>query len=261
MNRIDCCFATLAANGRKGLIAYLTAGDPDLETTGMLVRELAGRGVSMVELGVPFSDPVADGPIIQAASLRALRQGITLADVLALAGRLRQELDIPLLIMTYYNPVFAYGIDDFVAAARKNGLDGIIVPDLPLEESEALSTALQQAGLHLICLLAPTSADERIAAAAERAGGFIYCVSVAGVTGARDAVPEAGSELLKRVRLYTSVPLALGFGISRPEQMAALGENGAAVIIGSALVRLVEEGGTPEEIAVRVGTFADQFLG
>ncbi len=260
MNRIDNCFETLRADGRKGLIAYLTAGDPDLETTEALVRDLARRGAAMVELGVPFSDPVADGPVIQAASVRALQQGVTLDDVLDLVGRLRSTLDIPLLIMTYYNPVFAYGRRRFVETAYKKGLDGVIIPDLPLEESNELSTDLQQAGIHFIHLLAPTSSEERIATTAGRAKGFIYCVSVTGVTGARDSIPASGRKLLNRVRKMTDLPLALGFGISRPEQIAALGGDGDAVIIGSAIVRLVEEGGSRADITARVGTFLDQFF-
>jgi len=260
MNRIDCCFEALRTSGRKGLIAYLSAGDPDLETTEALVRELARRGAAMVELGVPFSDPVADGPVIQAASVRALQQGVTLDDVLDLVGRLRSTLDIPLLIMTYYNPVFAYGRQRFVETAFKKGLDGVIIPDLPLEESTELSADLQKVGIHYVYLLAPTSSEKRIADTAGRAKGFIYCVSVTGVTGARDSIPASGHKLLNRVRTLTDLPLALGFGISRPEQVNALGEDGDAVIIGSAIVRLVEEGGSRANITARVGAFLGRFF-
>ncbi len=259
MNRIDKRFKSLRAAGRKGVIAYLTAGDPDLAATEDLVMEMALSGVAMVELGVPFSDPVADGPVIQAASARALKKGVTLNDVLNLAAKLRSKTDIPLLIMSYYNPVLSYGIDRFVEDARKSGIDGIIVPDLPLEESETLSRVLTNAGIHFINLLSPTSSTERIRATTQQAGGFIYCVSVTGVTGAREDIPASGRELLKRVRSYTDLPLALGFGISRPQQVASLGDEGDAVIIGSAIVRLVEEGGGKKEITERVKSYLEAF--
>jgi tryptophan synthase alpha chain len=259
MNRIDQRFAQLRASGRKGLIGYLTAGDPDLEVTGALVLEMARCGVDMVELGVPFSDPVADGPVIQAASARALKKGVTLEDVLALAGTLRARTGIPLLMMTYYNPIFAYGIPKFVKTALKSGIDGVVVPDLPLEESEELCQAMETAGIHFIYFLSPTSSAERIVETVKRARGFIYCVSVTGVTGAREAISELGRKLLNRVGGFTQLPLALGFGISSPEQLIALGDDGDAVIIGSAIVKLVEAGGTTEEIINRVGKFLNDF--
>ncbi len=259
MNRIDLTFQNLRAAKHTGVIAYLTAGDPDLETTEELVCHLAKSGAAMVELGVPFSDPVADGPVIQAASTRALKNGVTLEDILDLIQSLRGKIDIPLLIMTYYNPVLSYGIDNFIRAASESGLDGLIVPDLPLEESEMLSESLRESGIHYIYLLSPTSSNQRIAATAKRASGFIYCVSVAGVTGARDDIPSSGRELLSRVKSITDLPLALGFGISRPEQVKALGSRSDAVIIGSAIVRLVEKGGNKEVILRRVASYLEEF--
>jgi tryptophan synthase alpha chain len=259
MNRIDRTFRQLRENGRKGIIAYLTAGDPDLGVTEELVLEMVYSGADMVELGMPFSDPVADGPVIQAASMRALKKGVTLKDVFTLAEKLRARSGIPLLIMTYFNPVFSYGIPRFVEKARKSGIDGIIIPDLPLEESETLSRDLEEAGIHFIYLLTPTSSAERIKKTVQQARGFIYCVSVSGVTGARDTIPEVGRKLLNKVSLLTDLPLALGFGISRPEQIASLNEEGDAVIIGSAIVRLVEEGGTKEEIVRRIRAFLQRF--
>lgn len=258
-NRIDLCFATLKREERKGFIAYLVAGDPDLETTELLVHELVKRGADLVELGVPFSDPLADGPVIQAAATRALEKGVTLADVLALAGRLRKKLPVPLLVMTYFNPVLACGLKRFTAAAQEGGLDGVIIPDLPLEESGELDGYLQQAGLHLISFLAPTSPDERLAVTVQKARGFIYCLALAGVTGARESLPEVGRKLLGRVRALTAMPLALGFGISKPEQAAVLGADGDALIVGSALVKLVEEGGGQEAILARAGAFVESF--
>lgn len=259
MNRIDTAFERLRASGKKGLITYLTAGDPSLEVTEALVVEMARRGVDMVELGVPFSDPLADGPAIQAASERALRSGATLGDVLDLAGRLRARTELPLMIMTYYNPVHTYGLRGFVEAASRSGIDGVIVPDLPLEESQELWQTLEGAGIHFIFFVAPTSSSRRIAETVARARGFIYCVSIAGVTGARDEIPESARELLRRVRARTDLPLALGFGISRPDQVASLAEDADAAIIGSAIVRLVAEGGTQEEIVKRVGEFISRF--
>jgi len=259
MNRIDAKCTELRSAGCKGIIAYVTAGDPDLKTTEELVCRLAESGADMVELGVPFSDPVADGPVIQAAAGRALKNGVTLKDVLELTSRLRSRLDIPLLVMTYYNPVYSFGLESFVHSASKSGLDGVVIPDLPLEESEALREMLQQSGLHLIQLLAPTSSPGRIKEAVKNAGGFIYCVSVSGVTGARNDLPVSGYELLSRVRSETDLPLALGFGISCPEQVSALGDDADAVIIGSAIVRLVEEGGCRDEILERVASYLKKF--
>ncbi len=259
MNRIDSAFKHLKAENQKGVIAYLTAGDPDLETTEKLVLKLAESGAAMVELGVPFSDPVADGPVIQAASLRALQQKVTLENVLALAGRIRRKSDIPLLAMTYYNPVYSYGESLFVKEALYSGLDGIIIPDLPLEESSPLREKLLETGLHYIHLLAPTSSPARVKATVKMAGGFIYCVSISGVTGARDGIPSTGLKLLKETRSLTSMPLALGFGISSPEQVRLLGDEADAVIIGSAIVKLIQRGGTEKEILERVGSFIESF--
>lgn len=259
MNRIDRAFNQIRSSGRKGVIAYLTAGDPDLEATGQIVLAAAAGGADMVELGVPFSDPVADGPVIQAASGRALKKGVTLKKILSLAGKLRKQIGIPLLLMSYYNPILAYGMAGFVEDASQSGIDGIIVPDLPLEESGELLSALETEGLYLIPFLAPTSSPKRIAETVKVARGFIYCVSVTGVTGVREAIPESARELLARVRKFTSIPLALGFGISGSNQVASLGQDGDAVIIGSAIVKLVEKGGPVEEIAERVRLFINSF--
>lgn len=257
MNRIDKTFRRLRFEGKKGIIPYLTAGVPDLDTTGEIILELGRCGADMVELGVPFSDPVADGPVIQAASQRALKNGVTLDDVLALARKVRPKTALPLLLMTYYNPVFAYGLAKFVEAAGKSGIDGVIVPDLPLEESGELDRLMEPAGIHLIYFLSPTSPDRRLQEIVKKARGFIYCVSAAGVTGTRDSIPPEGLQLLERARKATSLPLALGFGISHPGQVKALQENGDAVIIGSAIVKLLLEGGRPGELIFRI----DEFFG
>lgn len=259
MNGIDKSFAHLNTGKRKGMITYLTAGDPDLETTEAIVIEMARKGADMVELGVPFSDPVADGPVIQAASKRALENGVALQDVLNLAGRLRSKVKIPLLIMSYYNPLYSYGLARFIDSASYNGVDGVIVPDLPLEESEVFSRNLKKAGIHFIYFLAPTSSDLRIMKTVKQASGFIYCISVSGVTGARDEIPAEADILLEKVRSMTDLPLALGFGISRSEQVQSMRNQANAVIIGSAIMKLVEQGGNREEIASRIGLFLDQF--
>ena len=259
MNGIDHKFAWLKTAKLKGIIAYLTAGDPDLETTEAIVQEMARRGADMVELGVPFSDPVADGPVIQSASKRALAKGVTLEDVLKLAGRLKSRVKIPLLIMSYYNPIFSYGLSKFIDSASSNGVDGVLVPDLPLEESEAFSMNLKKSGIHYICFLAPTSSDQRIKKTVKRSSGFIYCVSVAGITGVRDTIPVQAHKLLEKVSSITEVPLALGFGISSPEQVQSIGNHGSAAIIGSAIMKQVEQGRNKEEVAGRVGAFMERF--
>lgn len=259
MNRIDQTFLRLRASERKGLIGYLTAGDPDLNTTGTLVLEMAQSGVDMVELGVPFSDPIADGPVIQASHERALKKGVKLDEILSLAENLRPRTGIPLLLMTYFNPIFNYGIFSFVESVQKSGLDGVIVPDLPLEESEELAQALNAAEIEFIYFLAPSSSHDRITETIKRAKGFIYCTTTTGVTGVRDEFSEAGRLLLTQVRALTRLPLALGFGISKPEQLDLLGVEGDAVIIGSAIAELINQGRTTGERVALIREFFDQF--
>lgn len=262
-NRIDARFAALRARGGKGLIPFITAGDPDLETTRRAVLAMAAAGADLVEIGLPYSDPVADGPVIQRASERSLRGGFRLAHGMELVRRLRRDLaaagagdpDLPLLFMTYYNPVLQYGLDRFAADAAAAGADGLLVPDLPLEESGPLEAACRAHGLRLIPFLAPTSTDDRIARVAASDPAFIYCVSLMGVTGARERLSDRLAGMVARIRPRTGAPLAAGFGISGPEQARAAAQSADAVIVGSAVVRLVEEGGTPEEVAARVGRF------
>lgn len=262
-NRIDARFAALRARGGKGLIPFITAGDPDLETTRRAVLAMAAAGADLVEIGLPYSDPVADGPVIQRASERSLRGGFRLAHGMELVRRLRRDLaaagaggpDLPLLFMTYYNPVLQYGLDRFAADAAGAGADGLLVPDLPLEESGPLEAVCRAHGLRLIPFLAPTSTDDRIARVAASDPAFIYCVSLMGVTGARERLSDRLAGMVARIRPRTAAPLAAGFGISGPEQARAAARSADAVIVGSAVVRLVEEGGTPEEVAARVGRF------
>jgi len=262
VSRIGEAMAGLRADGRLGLIAYLTVGYPDVESTLRLVPALAAGGADMVELGVPFSDPLADGATIQRASHHALSQGVTLTACLDVVRRLREGgLTIPLLLMGYYNPILAYGVEGFARDAAGAGADGSIVVDLPPEEALPVQTACAGHGLDLIYLLAPTSSEQRIALVAAQASGFLYCVSVAGVTGARrDLSPELAA-FLARVRRHTSLPLAVGFGISRAEHVQAVARLGAdAAVIGSAIIDLIDRT-PPGERAVKVSEYLDALGG
>lgn len=231
------------SQGRKVLIIYICAGDPSLEATYEAVCALAHAGADIVELGVPFSDPLADGPVIQAASQRALDQGTTLEKVLKLTYNLRKNLDIPLLLMSYYNPILRYGLDKFARDLAKAGGDGVIVPDLPYEETGPLKAFLKEDGLALVPLVAPTTPDDRLREITCQASGFIYCVSLTGVTGPREELPPELPNYLARVRQATSLPLAIGFGISTPEQARLLAPLGDGIVVGSAIVETLAKGG------------------
>lgn len=259
LNPIDATFVRLREKGEKGLIAYITIGDPDLATTREAVLGLVRGGADMVELGIPFSDPVADGPIIQRATERALAGGFHLQQAFDLARDLRRETDVPLLFMTYYNPVLRQGLDRFAALTAEAGVNGLLVPDLSMEESGPLQTACQAQGLHLIPFLAPTSTEARIAATARVARGFIYCVSLTGVTGARQALSTRLAEMVARIRPHTDVPLAAGFGIGGPQQAREAAALSDAVIVGSAIVERVAQGGGPAAVAERLANFAAEL--
>lgn len=242
----DRISSTLSANkekGRKSLIVFLTAGDPTLEATENAVVKLAAAGVDLIELGVPFSDPVADGPVIQAASQRALAQGTSLRKIISLVSELRQEVTIPIVLMSYYNPLLQYGLEKLAADLEAAGCDGLIVPDLPLEEGTTLRENLQAAQLAYIPLVAPNTPADRLQKITAKASGFVYCVSLTGVTGARTALPPGIKEYLERVRKATNLPLGLGFGISAPEQAKLLAPYCDALIIGSKVVQTLYEKG------------------
>lgn len=262
MSRIGQTMVRLRKKGRLGLIAYLTVGYPDTETTLRLVPALAAGGADMVELGVPFSDPLADGTTIQRASHCALQQGVTPALCLDVVKQLRARgLAIPLLLMGYYNSVLAYGIDEFARDAGAAGADGLIEVDLPPEEAAGVQTACAGRGLDLIYLLAPTSSDERIALVAAQASGFIYCVSLTGVTGARGQLPAGLSQFLARVRGHTSLPLAVGFGISKREHLETVAGLGAeAAVIGSAIINVIDRA-PAEEREERVREYVEVVTG
>jgi len=238
--KIEKVLRRLKDQSEKGLIIYITAGDPDLEVTEELVCSIAEAGADIVELGIPFSDPLADGATIQQASQRALKSNVNIPKILSAIVRIREKTSIPIALMTYYNPIYCYGLDPFVIDSKKAGVDGFIVPDLPLEESEEFRSITDRAGVELISFLAPTSTPERIATIAQSARGFIYCVSVTGVTGVRKEFSPKIVEMIEKIRLYTDVPLAIGFGISNPEQAKEAAKYADAVIVGSAVVKLIE---------------------
>lgn len=236
MSRITSVFS----QGHKSLIAYITVGYPSIETTLKVVPLLAQSGADIVELGIPFSDPLADGATIQKASFHALQNGVTPKVCLEVAQQLNQMVEIPLVFMTYFNPVFSYGLEEFCSACTSSGIDGLIIPDLPPEESSELETITQRQELDLIYLLAPTSTEERINLVAERSRGFIYLVSVTGVTGARDRLPANLEVFVDRVKQIAKQPLCVGFGISTPEQAKRVARIANGVIVGSRIIQLME---------------------
>lgn len=248
-SRIAKRFAALVAAGELGLVAYITAGDPSIVASEKIVLAAAAAGADVVELGVPFSDPVADGPTIQRASERSLRQGTTLAGVLELVRRIRVHSDVPLVIFSYFNPILQMGLESFAASAKAAGADGVLATDLTPEEAAEYRAAMQGRGLDTIFLTAPTSTDVRLAQIAQASSGFLYLVSRMGVTGAREALPPELPALVRRVRKFTSLPIAVGFGISLPTHVSVLGGIADAAVVGSALMADVEAAATPEAAA------------
>ena len=241
-DRIKESFAAIQQEGRTGLIMFLTAGFPDRQATLELVPALVAAGADIIELGVPFSDPLAEGPVIQESSFLALQQDITVADCFEMVEELRDKVpDTPLVLMGYYNPIYSYGLEKFAKRAQDTGVDGLIAVDLPHSESAPLVEQCAAHGIHMIPLLAPTSTDDSIKESCVDAGGFIYCISLTGVTGARDELSGRGIELLERVRPHTSLPLTVGFGISRREHVETVCREAEAAVVGSALVRVMLE--------------------
>ena len=259
--RIERMFERVRERERPGLVVFLTAGCPDMEATMELVPALVEAGADVVELGVPFSDPLAEGPTIQESSFLALQNGVTTADCLRAAETLRDRIpEAPLILMGYYNPVFSYGVSRFAAECQRIGVDGLITVDLPGTESGALAAECNARYISLIPLLAPTSTEESIAESCKNASGFVYCVSVIGVTGARNEVSNRGLELVQRVRAHTDLPLALGFGISAPEHVAEVGRTADAAVVGSALVRVLLES-PRDEVVERASAFVASLAG
>ena len=255
MKKLEGVFAALRGRGERALIPYFTAGDPSLPVTRQLVLEAAGRGADIIELGVPFSDPLADGPVIQRATQRALAAGVTLPRVLELAREMRGDVATPLVFLTYYNPVLAFGLKAFCRTAVEAGVEGLIVADLPPEEAAPLRAEADPADLDLIHLVAPTSTPERLRKIARATGSFIYMVSLTGVTGARAELPPDLARHLRALRGITTKPICVGFGISTPEHAALVGRFADGVIVGSAIVNLVERHAGSPELLSKVGDF------
>src|ERR1700678_1512852 len=249
--RISARFTELSASGELGIVAYITAGDPSPEASEKIVRAAAEAGADVIELGVPFSAPVADGPVIQRASDRALRSGTPLAGVLELVTRLRRNTQVPLVLFSYFNPILQMGIEKFADAA-KAGADGVLVTDLTPEEGAEYRVVLQSRGLDTIFLAAPTSTDARLAQISAVTTGFLYLVSRTGVTGTRDALPPELPALVRRTRKFTALPVAVGFGISLPTHVTVLGGIADAAVVGSALMAAVEKAASPEGAAMAV---------
>lgn len=251
-NRIDACFAGLRAQGRGGLAAFVTAGDPDPAASWAILDGLPQAGADIVELGMPFSDPMADGPAIQASSLRALKAGMTLQGTLDLARRFRaRHPDTPLVLMGYYNPIHSFGVDAFLAAAAAAGVDGLIIVDLPPEHDEELCLPAKGAGLHFIRLATPTTDDARLPAVLKNTAGFIYYVSITGITGTAAASSAAVADAVARLRRHTSLPVVAGFGIRTPDQAAAIARVADAVAVGTAIVEKTAEGAAAVHELVR----------
>ena len=242
----------------KAFIAFVTCGDPDLETTAKVVRAAVENGADLIELGIPFSDPAAEGPVIQGANLRALRGGITTDKIFAFVKELRRDVKVPMVFMTYANVVFSYGAEKFISTCRDIGIDGLILPDLPYEEKEEFLQTCRQYDVDLISLIAPTS-ENRISMIAREAEGFIYIVSSLGVTGTRSEIKTDLASIVKVVRENTKVPCAIGFGISTPEQAKRMADISDGAIVGSAIVKLIEKYGTdaPEHVAEYVKSMKD----
>jgi len=237
VGRIEKRFAALKAEGRAGFVAYLTAGDPDLETSTRLFEGVAAAGADLIEIGMPFSDPMADGPLIQAAGLRALQSGMTLKKTLALVRHLRaRDPDTPYVLMGYYNPIYRYGAEAFARDAAAAGVDGLIIVDLPPEEEAELADPATKAGLDLVRLATPTSDEQRLPTIVQRASGFVYYVAIAGITGTRSADAASVRDAVARIRRFTRLPVAVGFGIKTPEQAAEIAHAADAAVVGSALV-------------------------
>jgi tryptophan synthase alpha chain len=260
MSRIAETFVALKRKRCGGFIPFITAGDPDIATTELLLIELAAAGADIIEVGVPFSDPVADGETIQRASERALRKGVTLRDALKCVARAKQRIDVPIVLFSYFNPLLTFGAERLAREAKQAAVDGVLVTDLIPEEAQSWTETLVQCNLDPIFLVAPTTSDNRLKQIAQQARGFIYAVSRAGVTGARDEMTQDAEALVKRVRSISNEPVAVGFGISTPEQVREVWRFADAVVIGSAIVREIERLADAPDLVKRVGEFARALI-
>jgi tryptophan synthase alpha chain len=252
MSRIASAFRRVKSNGAPGLVTYITAGDPDLERSGEVLLALDRAGADVLEVGVPFSDPLADGPVIQRATERALAAGTTLARVLDLVGELRAEIAAPVVVFSYANPILRMGAEVFGNRAHEAGVDGVLALDLPVEEADTFRGVLTSRGIDTIFLLSPTTTDERIRKAAALGSGFLYAISRLGVTGARESIADGAREMVQRIRAASSLPVALGFGISKPDHVREVGRWADAAVVGSALVNVIAGAGRAPDLTKRV---------
>lgn len=260
MSRIGKKFEELKREGRKGFIPFVSAGDPDLETSKRIVLTLAENGADIIELGVPFSDPMADGPTIQASSQRALENGIKITDILQMVLEVRKATDVPIVLFSYLNPLYRYGVEKLAADAADAGIDGVLITDAVNEAAYVASQILGRNGLDLISLIAPTTSDERLRRIAANASGFIYAVSRAGVTGAQKETGSAARELVERTRRFTDLPIAVGFGISTREQIAEVWQYADAAVVGSAIVAEIERSLESRQTVERIAEFVRGLL-
>jgi tryptophan synthase alpha chain len=258
MSRIVETFAKLKRENRKGFIPFITAGDPDLQTTRQLIIELAAAGATLIELGIPFTDPMADGPVIQRASERALRHDFGIADVLQVVAESRRQTDVPIILFSYFNPLLQFGMERLAREGKRARIDGVLVTDMVPEEAGEFAGFLKRNDLDMIFLVAPTSTDERLQLVAEHASGFIYAVSRAGITGAREEISAEAEKLVRRMRKFSDLPVAVGFGISKPEHVADVWRYADAAVVGSAIVGEIELS-DPAAVVSRVGEFARQL--
>ena len=258
MSRLTDKFDALKAEGKPAFVSYVMSGDPDPETSLEIMRGLPGAGVDVIELGLPFTDPMADGPSIQKAGLRALDAGQTLKGVLAMAATFREDdQTTPIILMGYYNPIYSHGVDAFLADAKTAGIDGLIVVDLPPEEDDELCLPANAAGLHFIRLATPTTDDKRLPAVAENTSGFVYYVSITGITGSAEASADAVAPEVDRIRAYTGLPVCVGFGVKTPERAAEIGRVADGVVVGSAIVDRIGRGDAPADVLGFVKELAD----
>jgi tryptophan synthase alpha chain len=255
VGRIEEAFSNLKQHGRKGFIPFITAGDPDLASTEQILIELAHAGATVIELGVPFSDPMADGPVIQRSSERALKNSFGLDDLLDMVARARTHVETPIILFSYFNPLLQFGVKRLAKAAQDAGVDGVLVTDLIPEESGEFEAELRANNLDMIFLVAPTSTDERLKLVAKHASGFVYAVSRAGVTGTRETVSAEAEKLVMRMREFTSLPIAVGFGISNVKQVKDVHRYADAVVVGSAIVAEMERLSNAPDLAQRIGEF------
>jgi len=261
VNRIKARFQALKAGGRKALIPFLTAGDPDLGKTREIVLAMAEAGADIIELGVPFSDPIADGPVIQRATQRALDGGTTLDGILDLVRQIRAASEIPILLFSYYNPLLAHGLDRLADDALEVGIDGLLASDLTVEESGAFVESMSRRGLSTVFLVAPTSSPERVARIARTSTGFLYAVSRTGVTGAQNELSDDLTGFIRSLKTHTDLPVAVGFGISRPEHVRAVWQEADGAVVGSAIVREIEERLGSDDLAASIGQFVRWLRG